>query len=76
MLRVPEKVTFGHAALTPDDFAEVHRLGLSPEAINEVTVAYLFNIINRMADALQFEVGPQAAFDSSAQSLLTRGYKL
>jgi hypothetical protein len=29
-----------------------------------------------MADALQFEVGPQAAFDSSAQSLLTRGYKL
>ena len=59
MLRVPEKVTFGHAALTPDDFAEVHRLGLSPEAINEVTVAYLFNIVNRMADALRFNlVGP------------------
>jgi hypothetical protein len=38
-------------------------------------VAYLFNIINRMADALRFEIGSQAAFDSAAKTLLGRGYK-
>lgn len=77
MLPLLEKVTRDHASLVPDDFAEARRLGVTEEAITDALyVGYLFNIINRMADALQFEVGPQAAFDSSAQSLLTRGYKL
>ena len=77
MLPILEKFTLAHRELTPDDFAEARRIGVSDEAITDALyVAYLFNIINRMADALQFEVGPQAAFDSSAQSLLTRGYKL
>lgn len=77
MLPLLEKVTRDHGALAPDDFAEVRRLGVTEEAITDALyVSYLFNIINRMADALVFEVGPQAAFDSSAQSLLTRGYKL
>lgn len=77
MLPILEKLTLAHRDLEPGDFAEVRRLGVSDEAITDALyVGYLFNIINRMADALQFEVGPQAAFDSSAHALLTRGYKL
>lgn len=77
MLPVLEKVTRDHEAIAPDDFAELRRLGVSDEAITDALyVAFLFNIINRMADALHFEVGPQASFDSSAKMLLTRGYKL
>jgi alkylhydroperoxidase family enzyme len=77
MLPLLERVTRDHAALAPGDFDEVRALGVTEEAITDALyVAYLFNIINRMADALVFEVGPQAAFDSGAKSLLTRGYKL
>lgn len=49
---------------------------MSDEAIRDAFyVAYLFNIINRMADALVFEVGSQASFDKSTRSLLGRGYR-
>lgn len=77
MLPILEKLTAARPEFAPEDFAEARRLGVSDEAITDaLEVGYLFNIINRMADALDFEVGPQAAFDSSARSLLTRGYKL
>ena len=37
------------------------------------SIAYLFNIINRMADALRFEIGPPAAFAGPAKRLIGRG---
>jgi alkylhydroperoxidase family enzyme len=75
-LRLLEKVTRDHAALTPEDFEPVLAAGVSPEAIVEaLNVAWCFNTITRLADAFEFEVGPRAAFDAAAKMLLTRGYK-
>jgi alkylhydroperoxidase family enzyme len=76
MLPLLEKVTHDHASFAPGDFAAARALGVSDEAIRDALyVAYLFNIINRMADALVFEVGSQASFDKSTKSLLGRGYR-
>ncbi|HET6172470.1 MAG TPA: hypothetical protein VFD90_07690 [Gaiellales bacterium] len=58
------------------DISEVRTLGASDEAIVDAFyVAYLFNIINRMADALRFEIGTQSDFDKSTRSILGRGYR-
>ena len=74
---VLEKQTHAHTEFVPEDFDELRRLGVGDEAITDALyVGYLFNIINRMADALRFEIGPPAAFEVSAKALLTRGYKL
>jgi alkylhydroperoxidase family enzyme len=76
MLPLLERFTHDHASFTPDDFVAARALGVSDEAIRDAfSVAYLFNIINRMADALVFEVGSQASFDKSTKSLLGRGYR-
>jgi alkylhydroperoxidase family enzyme len=77
MLPLLDKFTLHHGDLTAEDVSQVRALGIGDEAIIDAFyVAYLFNIINRMSDALRFEIGSQAAFDSSAKSLLGRGYKL
>jgi alkylhydroperoxidase family enzyme len=76
MLPLIDAFTLAPGELTAADFTRIHQLGVGEEAIMDAFyVAYLFNIINRMADALRFEIGSQAAFDSSAKSLLGRGYK-
>jgi alkylhydroperoxidase family enzyme len=76
MLRLLEKFTLEHGDLGAEDFSEVRTLGVGDEAISDAFyVAYLFNIINRMADALRFEIGSQADFDKSTKSLLGRGYR-
>jgi alkylhydroperoxidase family enzyme len=76
MLTVLARVTQDHEALEPGDFAELRELGVGDEAIiDALNVAYLFNIINRMADALRFEIGPPASFVAAAKILLGRGYR-
>ncbi len=76
MLPVLDKFTLAPGDLTAADLDRVRAIGVGEEAITDAFyVAYLFNIINRMADALRFEVGSQAAFDASAKSLLGRGYR-
>ena len=77
MLPLLDKFTLDYSGLTASDVSEVRALGVGDEAIiHGFYIAYLFNIINRMSDALRFEIGSQAAFESSAKSLLGRGYKL
>jgi hypothetical protein len=47
------------------------------EAIEDaIHVCAVFNIYDRVADALGFEVPEPAAFDRSAISLLRRGYAM
>jgi alkylhydroperoxidase family enzyme len=76
MLPLLAKATREHASFEPGDFAAARALGVSDEAIRDALyVSYLFNIINRMADALVFHVGSQASFDKSTKSLLGRGYR-
>jgi alkylhydroperoxidase family enzyme len=75
-LPVLEKFTLDDGGLSAADLSEVRALGVADEAIADAFyVAYLFNIINRMADALRFEIGSQADFDKSTKSLLGRGYR-
>ena len=77
MLPVLTKMAQAADTLTPDDYAPLRALGVTDEAIvHALHVAFLFHIINRMADALQFHVGDDAAFASSAKMLLTRGYNI
>jgi alkylhydroperoxidase family enzyme len=76
VLPLLEKFTLDHDNLGADDISEVRAFGVSDEAIVDAFyVAYLFNIINRMADALRFEIGSQSDFDKSTKSLLGRGYR-
>ena len=76
VLPLLEKFTRDHDNLDAADISAVREQGVTDEAISDAFyVAYLFNIINRMADALRFEIGSQADFDKSTKSLLGRGYR-
>ncbi|MBS1120159.1 MAG: alkylhydroperoxidase AhpD family core protein [Deltaproteobacteria bacterium] len=71
------KVTRDHAAVTADDVRPLLALGVTRSQVEDaLNVCFAFNVITRLADTFKFEVGPQAAFDSAAKMLLSRGYKL
>lgn len=71
------KVTRDHASVTADDIRTLAAAGVTRAQIEDALhVGFAFNVITRLADTFEFEVGPQAAFDVGAKTLLTRGYKL
>lgn len=75
-LQLLGKYTRDYTTLTVADFHAVRAAGVSDEALHDaLDVAYLFNIITRIADALGFYCGADAAFELSATRLLKRGYK-
>ena len=50
-------------------------LGVTRSQIEDaLDVCFAFNVITRLADTFEFEVGSQASFDAGAKHLLTRGY--
>ena len=70
------KVTRDHDKVTPDDIAALYAAGVTRAQVEDaLAVAYSFNVITRLADAFQFEVGPDSAFDAGAKHLLKRGYR-
>lgn len=71
------KVTKDHGAVNVDDVRALIAVGVTrPQIEDALNVCFAFNVITRLADAFEFEVGPQSGFDVSAKTLLTRGYKL
>lgn len=71
------KVTKNHGAVTAADVEPLIALGVTRAQIEDALhVCFAFNVITRLADAFEFEVGPQSAFEVGAKSLLTRGYRL
>lgn len=75
-LRLLRKLTKEHA-VTVDDMRETLAAGVSKAQIEDaLAVCFSFNVITRLADAFEFEVGPRAAFDGGAKHLLKRGYSL
>lgn len=71
------KVTQDHASVGADDVRALLALGVTRAQIEDALhVCFAFNVITRLADTFRFHVGPQEAFDRSADRLLTRGYKL
>jgi alkylhydroperoxidase family enzyme len=75
-LRFLRKVTREHEAVTADDIRALLALGVTRAQIEDALhVGFAFNVITRLADTFEFEVGPPASFDAGAKHLLTRGYR-
>jgi alkylhydroperoxidase family enzyme len=71
------KMTLEPDALGPGDVRPVLALGVSRQAVTDaIHVAYLFNIYDRLADALGWDVPAQESgyYQVSARRLLRRGY--
>jgi alkylhydroperoxidase family enzyme len=72
-----KRMTQTPGVLSAQDAQDVFRAGVCRDALEQaVLVAYLFNIINRVADALGFHVPSDAAFRKDARILLRMGYNL
>ena len=70
------RVTQEHDRVDADDVHKLTAVGLTRAQIQDaLNVAFAFNVITRLADAFEFEVGPRAAFEAGAKHLLSRGYK-
>jgi len=75
MLGFLDKLTLDPASLCAADLVPLRQAGLSDDAIEDaIHVCAIFNIFDRMADALGFEVLAPDAAARAARFLLTRGY--
>jgi alkylhydroperoxidase family enzyme len=75
-LKFLRKVTREHDTVAADDVRALLALGVTRAQIEDALhVAFAFNVITRLADTFEFEVGPRAAFDAGARMLLSRGYQ-
>lgn len=76
MLAFLRKVTREHEAVSADDVRALLTLGLTPAQIEDaLNVGFAFNVITRLADTFEFEVGSPESFDAGARPLLGCGYK-
>jgi alkylhydroperoxidase family enzyme len=72
-----KKVTQQHEQVTAADVAALLAKGVTRAQVEDaLMVGWCFNVITRLADTFNFEIGSQESFDASAKSLLSRGYKL
>ena len=77
-LRFLKKMTLEPDALNGDDAAAVRAAGVDDQALREaIHVAYLFNIYDRLADAMGWHVPDPSlgSYQSGARRLLSRGYQ-
>ena len=76
-LGVLEKLTLHADELRPADVAPLRAAGASDAAIEDaINVCALFNIYDRLADALGWYLPDRAGYAASAQNLMKRGYLL
>jgi len=72
-----EKLTSSPEDVGPSEMEKLRAAGASDEAIEQATaVCALFNIIDRVADALDFHLPTEEGYQKSADSLLKFGYSL
>lgn len=72
-----EKLTLAAKEVGPDDIELLRGAGLSRPAIKDVIyVCALFNIVDRVADALGFAMPSGEDLTRQAAYLLKRGYKV
>jgi alkylhydroperoxidase family enzyme len=70
-----EKVTLTPWKIRPEDIAPLRAEGVSEQAIEDAfVVCALFNIIDRMADALDVAIPTAEGFARTADRLLEQGY--
>jgi uncharacterized peroxidase-related enzyme len=71
-----ERLAHDPDGIGPDDVRSVLDRGVSTDALRTaIQIAEGFGIINRVADALGFDVPPASVFANEADFLLKRGYK-
>ena len=70
------KVTREHEALSAADVQALVAAGVTRAQIEDaLEVCLAFNVITRLADTFEFEVGSRESFGAGAKRLLTRGYR-
>ena len=75
ILELLEKVTLDPEHLTPDDIQSVLTSGVSKQAIEDALhICACFNIISRIADALDVEIPSTEGFTLTGIRLLAHGY--
>ena len=76
MLAFLEKLTLRPDEIGPDDVAPLRAAGLGDEEIADaIHVCALFNVINRVADSLGFELADRNGYERGARMLLDKGYR-
>ena len=74
-LNLIEKLTLTPDRIEAGDIDALRADGLSDEAIEDaIHVTVLFNIMDRIADSLGFEIPTAEGFARAAEMLLKRGY--
>ena len=72
-----EKLTLKPAEVRSADLAPLRAAGVSDAAIEDaIHACVLFNIYDRMADALSFHLPGPDGYAASGRSLMRRGYLL
>ena len=70
-----QKVTLAPAAVTAGDVAAVRAAGVSDAAIEDaLAVCACFNLIDRIADSLGFDLPPAEVHAGYAERFLAEGY--
>lgn len=70
-----EKLTLAPGDVDESDVDAVMATGVSPRALRDaIEVCAVFSTIDRIADALDFELQSQGSLRASARSLVSRGY--
>ena len=76
-LRFLARVTRDHGSVSASDVRTLLAQGVTrPQIEDALNVCFAFNVITRLADTFEFEVGPRSSFEAGARMLLGRGYKL
>lgn len=74
-LRLLEKITLAPSEVGPEDITPLRAAGVSDQAIEDaLVVCALFNIIDRMADALDVAIPSADGFARTGEHLLAHGY--
>ncbi|MDJ0840354.1 MAG: hypothetical protein QNK37_27840 [Acidobacteriota bacterium] len=78
MLRFLEKTTLRPGDLSAEDAGRLREAGLSDAAVEDALgVTFVFNLIDRLADAFGFEVPPDEFFAKKTAPLLVKlGYQI
>jgi alkylhydroperoxidase family enzyme len=70
-----EKLTLTPADVNERDVADAVAAGVSPQALRDaIEVCAAFNVIDRVADALDFAAQSDASLRASTRHLISRGY--
>jgi len=70
-----EKLTLQPDSVRPADVAPLRAAGISDEGIKDaIQVCTLFNVYDRLADAMGWYLPDQAGYAASGRNLMKRGY--